>query len=328
MRCERLSDLHWRLKETDRQTDRQTDRADRADKKGVEPHPQTTHQYQQPLNYQSPDHQPPTPIPQIVLLNPQCDWAAQPVGCYGQLSQYRGQGASKAAEWGAVACLVRSLASSSIGSPHTGMQSYLPDVVRRIPAAAVAVEDADAMARMQARGQRITVSLYMEGACACGWVVGWDWGDDIRRPDRTMALMIRDVRLSLFSSPRPPNPHNPPQPPPNDKQGQNLPPAPSHNVVAEWRGAERPEEVIILSGHLDSWDVGAGAMDDGGGVAIAWQALSALRALGLRAKRTVRLVLWTCEEFGGVGACCFCVFLPVLCVVWGGVRPSVRTETD
>lgn len=105
--------------------------------------------------------------PQIVLLNPSCDWAAQPVGCYSQLSQYRGQGASKAAEWGALACLVRSLASSSIGSPHTGMQSYAPGVTRRIPAAAVAVEDAEAMARMQARGQRITVSLYMEGAW-CG----------------------------------------------------------------------------------------------------------------------------------------------------------------
>lgn len=97
-----------------------------------------------------------------MLLNPACDWAKEPIGCYGQLSQYRGQGASRAARYGAVACLVHSLASSSIGSPHTGMQSYAPNV-RNIPAAAVAVEDADAMARMQARGQRVTVSLYMEG---------------------------------------------------------------------------------------------------------------------------------------------------------------------
>lgn len=110
--------------------------------------------------------------PQIVLLNPQCDWAASPIGCYGQLSQYRGQGASKAAAWGAAACLVRSLASDSIGSPHTGMQSYSADAKRQIPAAAVAVEDAEAMARMQARGQRITVSLYMEGrCCSAGSVV-------------------------------------------------------------------------------------------------------------------------------------------------------------
>ncbi len=71
--------------------------------------------------------------------------------------------------------------------------------------------------------------------------------------------------------------------------------------MAEWRGAQTPEEVVLLSGHLDSWDVGVGAMDDGGGVAIAWQALSTLAALGLRPKRTVRLVLWSCEEFGGVG---------------------------
>lgn len=180
-----------------------------------------------------------------MLLNPACDWAAEPIGCYSQLSQYRGQGASRAAPHGAVACLVRSLASSSIGSAHTGMQSYAPGVLP-IPTAAVAIEDADAMARMQGRGQRVTVSLYMEA--------------------------------------------------------QNLPPAASHNVVAEWRGSERPGEAVILSGHLDSWDVGVGAMDDGGGVAVAWQALSTLRALGLRPKRTVRLVLWSSEEFGGVGA--------------------------
>jgi len=59
---------------------------------------------------------------------------------------------------------------------------------------------------------------------------------------------------------------------------------------------------VLVSGHLDSWDVGQGAMDDGGGAFISWSVLSAVRQLGLQPKRTLRLVLWSCEEFGGVGA--------------------------
>jgi len=76
----------------------------------------------------------------------------------------------------------------------------------------------------------------------------------------------------------------------------------SHNTVAEIRGSEKPNEIVLISGHLDSWDVGTGAMDDGGGVIIAWQALSAMKALGLRPKRTVRAVFWTAEEQGHVGS--------------------------
>lgn len=184
----------------------------------------------------------------IVLLNYHCDWDANPISCYTTSAQYRSQGASRASQHGAIAYLVRSLASASIGSPHTGYQGYLPDMgkYKKIPAAAVTIEDADAMSRMYARGQNITLSLYMEG--------------------------------------------------------RNLPETESHNVVAEYRGSTYPNEVILLSGHLDSWDVGVGAMDDGGGLAISWQALSTLTQLGLRPKRTVRVVGWTCEEFGGVGA--------------------------
>ena len=83
---------------------------------------------------------------------------------------------------------------------------------------------------------------------------------------------------------------------------QMLPPSPSRNVVAELVGRERPEEVVVLGGHIDSWDVGTGAMDDGGGSVVTWEAVRLLARLGLRPKRTLRVVLWTNEENGLAGA--------------------------
>ncbi len=83
---------------------------------------------------------------------------------------------------------------------------------------------------------------------------------------------------------------------------QMLPDAPSRNVVAEITGREKPEEIIIVSGHIDSWDVGQGAMDDGGGAVAAWEAVRVMRQLGLRPRRTVRVVLWVNEENGLAGA--------------------------
>lgn len=80
-----------------------------------------------------------------------------------------------------------------------------------------------------------------------------------------------------------------------------LPDAPSRNVVAELRGSEKPDEVVVLGGHIDSWDVGQGAMDDGGCSVAAWQAVKLMKQLGLKPKRTIRVVLWTNEENGGRG---------------------------
>lgn len=77
---------------------------------------------------------------------------------------------------------------------------------------------------------------------------------------------------------------------------------PSANVVAEIPGRERPEEIVLLGGHFDSWDVGTGASDDGVGCIVTWEAVRLMRALGLRPRRTVRLVLWTNEENGLRGA--------------------------
>jgi carboxypeptidase Q len=77
--------------------------------------------------------------------------------------------------------------------------------------------------------------------------------------------------------------------------------AESANVVGEIRGREKPEEVVVVGGHLDSWDVGAGATDDGGGCVVTWEALRLMKKLNLRPRRTVRVVLFTNEENGGRG---------------------------
>ena len=75
----------------------------------------------------------------------------------------------------------------------------------------------------------------------------------------------------------------------------------SANVIGELRGREKPDEVVVVGGHLDSWDVGAGATDDGGGCVVTWEALRIMKKLNLRPRRTVRLVLFTNEENGGRG---------------------------
>jgi len=181
----------------------------------------------------------------IIVYNQQCDWINNPVNCYGDTAGYRVDGASEAAKVGGIGSLIRSLASLSINSPHTGVQNY-QDGVPQIPTACITVEDAEMMARMQDRGETIIVNYYMEA--------------------------------------------------------RNYPDVTSQNVVAEVTGSTYPDEIVLVSGHLDSWDVGQGALDDGDGAFISWQALSYLVQLNIRPKRTLRLVMWSCEEFGGIGA--------------------------
>jgi carboxypeptidase Q len=82
---------------------------------------------------------------------------------------------------------------------------------------------------------------------------------------------------------------------------QSLPEVESHNVIADWAGRERPDEVVIVSGHLDSWDLAQGAIDDGAGVASAMGAVRLLQMLGLHARRTIRFVGWMSEENGSAG---------------------------
>ena len=160
---------------------------------------------------------------------------------YGATVAYRLQGASRAARYGAVAALVRSITPVSLQTPHTGAMSYDANQPR-IPVAAVTIETAELLQRMHNRGDHPTLRLKMEA--------------------------------------------------------KFLPDAESANVIAELKGTERPDEIVLISGHYDSWDVGQGAHDDGGGCIVAWEAARLLKELGLRPRRTIRVVLYTNEENG------------------------------
>jgi carboxypeptidase Q len=164
-----------------------------------------------------------------------------PFTTYGATVRYRSQGASRAARYGAVAALVRSITPVSLQTPHTGGMQY--DATQpRIPVAAITIEAAELFQRLNDRGERPTVRLKMEA--------------------------------------------------------KFLPDAESANVIAELQGTERPNEIVLISGHYDSWDVGQGAHDDGGGCIVAWEAARLLKELGLRPRRTIRVVLYTNEENG------------------------------
>jgi carboxypeptidase Q len=160
---------------------------------------------------------------------------------YGATVQYRGSGASRAAKYGAVAAIVRSITPVSLQTPHTGALRYADDQPK-IPAAAITIEGAELLQRMHERGERPTLHLKMEA--------------------------------------------------------KFLPDAESANVIAEIKGREKPEEVVVIGGHFDSWDVGQGAHDDGGGCIVSWETVRLLKELGLRPRRTIRVVLFTNEENG------------------------------
>ena len=86
---------------------------------------------------------------------------------------------------------------------------------------------------------------------------------------------------------------------------QTLPDATGYNVIADWKGTEHPEQLVIVSGHLDSWDLGTGAIDDGAGVVVSMQAVHLLSKLGIHPRRTVRFVAWMSEEEGSMGAAAY-----------------------
>jgi carboxypeptidase Q len=83
---------------------------------------------------------------------------------------------------------------------------------------------------------------------------------------------------------------------------QKLPDVIGYNVIADLKGSEHPEQLVVVSGHLDSWDLGTGAIDDAAGVAVAMEAAEVLQKLHLRPKRTLRVIAWMDEESGGAGS--------------------------
>jgi carboxypeptidase Q len=88
---------------------------------------------------------------------------------------------------------------------------------------------------------------------------------------------------------------------------QALPDSASFNVIADWKGTEHPEQVVVVSGHLDSWDLGTGAIDDGAGVVVSMQTIHLLKDLGIHPRRTVRFVAWMSEEEGSEGAAAYMI---------------------
>src|SRR6184192_1687806 len=83
---------------------------------------------------------------------------------------------------------------------------------------------------------------------------------------------------------------------------QTLPDVESANVIGDIKGSDSPEQVIIVSGHLDSWDLGTGAIDDGAGVAVSMETANLIRKLHLKPKRTIRVIAWMNEENGEAGS--------------------------
>jgi Peptidase family M28 len=169
---------------------------------------------------------------------------AQDGSGYGAANPIRRLGPFEAAKRGAVAYLLRSLGTDSHRLPHTGALNY-EDGAPRIPAAALAIPDAEQLERLAAKG-----------------------------PVRVRLLLTPTVQAN----------------------------ASSWNVVGEIKGKERPDEIVLIGGHLDSWDLGTGATDDGAGVAIVFGAARLIAGLPNRPGRTIRVVLFGAEEMNFSGA--------------------------
>ncbi len=164
---------------------------------------------------------------------------------YSEAVPYRVFGASRAAKYGALGVLVRSMSASADNFPHTGAMIY-NDSFPKIPALAVGLQDADKLVAASATQ--------------------------------------KDIRLFISTN------------------AHTLPDTVGYNVIGEWKGTTHPEEYITVGGHLDSWDPAEGASDDGTGCVQSVEILRALKAIGYKPNRTIRVVLFTDEENGGRGA--------------------------
>ncbi len=177
----------------------------------------------------------------IVFFNrPMDPTAIRTFEAYGGAVDQRVFGASVAAEYGAVAILVRSLTTKNDDHPHTGTCAY-KEGIKKIPALAISTNSANLLSRLLTQDE---IEVYV----------------------RNTSHML-DKKMS-------------------------------YNVIGEIKGSEYPDEIILVGGHLDSWDVGEGAHDDGAGCVQAMQVLQTLKRLNYQPKRTIRCVLFMNEENG------------------------------
>ena len=179
----------------------------------------------------------------IVFYNVSFDPSLISTGsAYGGTVKYRYAGASKAAKFGAVASIVKSMTLANDDYPHTGMMSYDTLVKEKIPCFAIS-----------AKGAKTLTASLKQG---------------------------KNIQLLLFSA------------------CKTLADVPSFSVVGELKGKEFPNEVLVAGGHLDSWDTGEGAHDDGAGVVQSIEIISAFKSLGIKNKRTIRCIAFMNEENG------------------------------
>lgn len=163
---------------------------------------------------------------------------------YGGAADQRTLGAAKAAEFGAVGVLVRSLTTALDDYPHTGVMRY-DDEFPKIPAVAISTKGAELLS---------------------SWL----------KEDKDLHFYFRTTC-------------------------KTYPDVTSYNVVGEIRGSEFPEEIITVGGHLDAWEVGEGAHDDGAGCVQAIEVLRLFKELGIKPKRTIRAVMFMDEEIAQRG---------------------------
>jgi carboxypeptidase Q len=187
-------------------------------------------------------------------------------GGYGKIVAVRGQGAEFAGRKGAAAVLIRSIGTDSDRFPHTGGGVYMSQVALD--------PEMRKRARTLSDGSLVVETLVPAAALS---------NPDADQLDRLVALgqpvklrLVLDVGLA----------------------GEYT----SHNVVGDLIGREQPDEIVAIGGHLDSWDPGTGAIDDGAGVAITMAAGAAIAKLPERPRRTVRVIAWANEEQGLYGA--------------------------
>lgn len=160
---------------------------------------------------------------------------------YGGAVDQRAHGASRAAKYGAVGAVVRSMGLKLDNFPHTGSLRY-DSAYALIPAVAISTNDAEKLSKTLQKEPNLPI--FMRTTC------------------------------------------------------ETLPDVPSFNVIGEIRGTEKPREFLLVGGHLDSWDVGHGAHDDGAGCTQSMDVLRILKKAGIRPRHTVRAVLFMNEENG------------------------------